>query len=71
MKYFSLGILRHNCDFVGPLNLTISCIKVKYCVFKFLNFLGCYTSRAALQNCKIYGIIELSHYDLPFFSYGQ
>ena len=35
MKYFSLGILRHNYDYLGPFNLTISCIKVK---FLFLNF---------------------------------
>ena len=63
MKYFSWGILSHNCDFVGPFNLTISCIKVKIWV---LNFWGCYKSRAASQNCKIYGIIKLAHYDLPF-----
>ena len=28
MKYFSLGNLRHNCDFIGPFNLTKFCIKV-------------------------------------------
>ena len=39
MKYFSLDIFRHNCDFVGPLNLTISFIKVKFCVFEFLGLL--------------------------------
>ena len=39
IKYFYLGILKHNCDFVGPFNLTISCIKLKFWVFEFLNFL--------------------------------
>ena len=45
IKYFSLEILKYNCDFVGPFNLKISCIKVKIWV---LNFWGCYTMRAAL-----------------------
>ena len=36
MKYFSLGILRHNYDFVGPFNLTISYIKVIFWVFLFM-----------------------------------
>ena len=44
IKYFSLGILRHNFDFVGPLNFTISCIQVKFWVFIYMDF---YTSRAA------------------------
>ena len=39
--------------------------------FEFLNFSGYYTSRAASQNFKIYGNIELAQYDLPFLSYGK
>ena len=56
---------------MGPFNLTISCIKVKFFVFNFFNFLGCYTSRAASQNYKIYSIMELAQNDLSFFRYGQ
>ena len=54
MKYFSLEIFRQNCDFVGPLNLIISCIKVKFWVFEFLGLL-----HIKSHNLKIVSQIEL------------
>ena len=51
-NYYFSGILRCNCDFVGPFNLTIFCSKIKFYFFEFWRF---YISRAASQNSKTYG----------------